>query len=66
MAKDEEVAPSPVMLQEFTCDRCGYVYKKSFDFVPYLCYRCIRFIAKRDWVTSITIVPPARTEREDI
>lgn len=42
-------APSDVVLSEFICDRCGYHYKKVSDFAPYLCYRCMRFMAKKVW-----------------
>jgi hypothetical protein len=65
---DEEDAPvtTPVVLIEYTCERCGFKYNKAFDFSPFLCYRCMRFIAKRVFVTMNTITPPARTEREDI
>ena len=68
--EDEEVTPSgstPIALQEFTCERCGYRYHKAFDFVPYMCYRCMRFIAKRVYVTLNTITPLSRPEKtEDI
>lgn len=65
---DEEDAPvtTSVVLSEYICDRCGFKYHKAFDFSPTLCYRCMRFIAKRVFVTMNTITPPARTEREDI
>ena len=63
---EEETVTSPIPLTEFTCERCGFVYSKQFDFQPFLCYRCMRFIAKRVYTTMITITPLGRTEREDI
>lgn len=57
---------TPVILNEYTCERCGFVYSKAFDFTPFMCYRCMRYIAKRTFTTMNTITPPARTEREDI
>lgn len=50
--------PEVVVLQPYVCDRCGFKYEKSFDYPPYLCYRCMRFIAKRVWTTIKTITPP--------
>ena len=55
-----------IPLVEFTCERCGFVYSKQFDFAPFLCYRCMRYIAKRVYTTMVTITPLGRTEREDI
>lgn len=45
-------------LVAYKCDRCGYEYHKNFDFPPFLCYRCMRFIAKRVFTTMNTIQPP--------
>jgi hypothetical protein len=53
-------------LVTFTCERCGFEYHKATDFHPYLCYRCMRFISKRVFVTMNTIVPLSRAQREDI
>jgi protein-arginine kinase activator protein McsA len=50
-------------LQSFTCERCGFTYRKTTDFHPYLCYRCMRYIAKRVFVTMNTITPLSRPER---
>lgn len=55
-----------INLVEYHCERCGFVYNKTFDFQPFLCYRCMRFIAKRVYVTMNTITPLARTEHEDL
>lgn len=55
-----------VILVEYICERCGFHYHKAFDFQPYLCYRCMRFIAKRVFVTMNTITPLARTDQGDI
>lgn len=49
---------NPEVLTEFTCDRCGYKYRKGFDFPPFLCYRCMRFLAKRLFTVMHTIQPP--------
>jgi len=57
---------STLNLVPYTCERCGFVYNKAFDFHPYLCYRCMRFVSKRVYVTMNTITPPSRPEREDI
>ena len=63
----DRLTPSPTIpLVEFTCERCGFIYNKQFDFPPFLCYRCMRFIAKRTYTTMQTITPLGRTEREDI
>lgn len=56
----------PIALIEYRCKRCGFVYHKQFDFEPFLCYRCMRYIAKRVYIVMITITPPGRTEHEDI
>lgn len=56
----------PDTLQEFTCERCGFTYHKREDHRPFLCYRCMRFIAKRVFVTMNTITPLSRTVKEDI
>jgi DNA-directed RNA polymerase subunit RPC12/RpoP len=49
---------------EYTCERCGYRYKKLFDYPPTLCYRCMRFMAKRNWTIVHTIQP--MTSRPEI
>ncbi len=51
-------AATEIVLQEFICERCGYHYKKAQDFAPLLCYRCMRFIAKKTWTIMHTIQPP--------
>jgi len=64
---DETLVQPTQVLIEYHCERCGFVYKKVFDFAPFLCYRCMRYIAKRDWTTANTIQPPvSRPEREEI
>ena len=60
-------APPPIALIDYRCERCGFVYHKQFDFVPFMCYRCMRYIAKRVYITMNTITPLARTaEHEEI
>ena len=49
-------------LVTYECERCGYRYEKKDDFPPFLCYRCIRFIAKRTWTTVKTIQPISEPE----
>lgn len=74
MTKDKtpevtEIPETPttiVILNDYKCERCGFGYSKAFDFAPFLCYRCMRYIAKRMFVIMNTITPPARTERVDI
>lgn len=41
-----EVVPVVSEPATFTCQRCGFVYQKNFDHPPYLCHRCLRFLAK--------------------
>lgn len=53
---DTEIPLNPEQ-QTFTCDRCGYRYQKQFDHLPYLCNRCMRFIAKKVWTAVHTIQP---------
>ena len=54
-------------LVAYTCERCGFVFNKTYDRPPYLCYRCLRYIAKRVWTIVGTLVPAtSRPEREDI
>ena len=62
----EDENTTPVILTEYQCVRCSFVYSKAFDFEPYLCYRCMRFIAKRTYVTMVTITPLSRTEQPEI
>lgn len=47
-----------ITLTEYICERCGYHYKKATDFAPFLCYRCMRFIAKKVFTVMATIQPP--------
>ena len=62
----ESPLPQPGLI-EYTCERCGYKYNKLFDYAPMLCYRCMRFIAKRMFTIMNTIQPvTSRPEREDI
>lgn len=49
----------PQQLPEFTCDRCGYIYKKQKDYAPFLCHRCTRYISKKVYVIMTQIVPPS-------
>lgn len=53
-------------LTKYVCERCGFEYHKVHDYAPFLCYRCMRFIAKRVFVTMNTITPPNRTEVGDV
>lgn len=68
MPEDDEgpTDTATAALVEYTCERCGFKYHKAFDFKPFLCYRCMRFIAKRVFTTMNTITPLSRPEREDI
>lgn len=56
---EEETAAN--VQQEFTCERCGYKYLKVFDKVPFLCNRCMRYLAKKMWIAVHTIQPPNST-----
>jgi len=65
---DEEItAPTSEEPIEYTCVRCGFKYHKNYDFPPFLCYRCLRYMAKKVWIIVHTIQPPTSTPaREDI
>ena len=52
-----ESQPVTKELHHYTCERCGFEYDKEFDYEPYLCYRCIRFIAKKTYTVMHTIQP---------
>lgn len=51
-------------LQHYTCERCGFVYTKVFDYPPFLCYKCLRFVAKRTVSTVRQITPQGYTHVE--
>jgi hypothetical protein len=62
----EHPNPQPGLI-EYQCERCGYKYNKLFDYAPFLCYRCMRFIAKRMFTIMNTIQPPiSRPERDEV
>ena len=56
--------PEITDVQEFTCERCGYKYKKQKDYAPFLCHRCTRYISKKVYTVMQQVVPP--TSRPDI
>ncbi len=56
-SEDEIIGPPEIVLQEYTCARCGYHYRKQTDYEPFLCYRCMRFIAKKVFIVMQTIQP---------
>lgn len=60
------VAAPNVPLIRYTCERCGFEYNKVFDFAPFLCYRCMRFIAKRVFIVMNTITPLGRPDVGDL
>ena len=74
MTKDEPTivqlefqTSTPAELQHHTCERCGYKFAKVFDYSPILCYRCMRFIAKRVFSIMGQIQPPtSRPEVADL
>ena len=71
MPKPTPIVDEPVEakanLTIFTCIRCGFEYSKVFDYEPYMCYRCMRFIAKKVYITMNTIQPPlSRPERDEV
>lgn len=47
----------PEEMHQYQCERCGFEYKKAFDYKPFLCYRCIRYIAKKTYTMMHTIQP---------
>jgi protein-arginine kinase activator protein McsA len=53
----ERTETTKVDLQEYTCERCGFKYHKVFDYQPYLCYKCMRFVAKRTVSIVRQVVP---------
>ena len=62
-----DATPDKQNLVEYICERCGYHYHKVFDYPPMLCYRCMRFIAKRVFTIMNTIQPPtSRPEKDDL
>lgn len=61
---DEEIEPVAEETIEYTCVRCGYKYNKKHDYEPYLCHRCMRFIAKKVWTLIHTLVPPVSRPAE--
>ena len=58
----ETIEPTPEV-HEYTCDRCGFVYKKQKDYAPFLCHRCTRYISKKVFSLMNQVVPP--TSRPD-
>lgn len=63
----EETAEAAEILQDYTCERCGFKYRKSFDYEPFLCYRCIRYMAKKTWTIVHTIQPTTSApKKEDV
>ena len=64
-AEIAETTTGEEVLKEYQCIRCGFAYHKLFDYEPFLCYRCIRFIAKKSWVIMHTIQPPTSTTVKD-
>lgn len=64
---DEEESVSTEETKEYQCVRCGFKYHKKYDYEPFLCYRCLRFMAKKNWVIVHTIQPATSTpEKDDI
>jgi hypothetical protein len=61
----ESPAEAPVM-QSFTCQRpgCGFVYQREKDFEPYMCYKCMRFVAKSMFRIFYQIHPQEKTNAE--
>lgn len=57
MADEPEVATETTTIQEFTCVRCGFKYQKQHDYEPYLCHRCLRYIAKKVYTIMNQVVP---------
>jgi protein-arginine kinase activator protein McsA len=53
----DETERAKIDLQEYTCERCGFKYRKVFDYPPFLCYKCMRFVSKRTVSTVKQIVP---------
>lgn len=46
----------------FTCDRCGYRYKRISDRKPFLCLRCLRYIAKSAYMAVTQDRYPLRND----
>jgi hypothetical protein len=69
MPEDDEETPADpkTTLITYQCERCGFVYNKVFDYPPLLCYRCMRFLAKRLYTIMHTIQPAvSRPERDEV
>lgn len=59
---EEVVVSVPVSeIATFTCQRCGFVYQKNFDHPPYLCHRCLRFLAKGVYTLYNKLQPSTST-----
>lgn len=58
---DTPTINSSAPLTEYKCERCGFVYHKNQDYQPFLCYRCMRFLAKRHWAITFQIIPSVST-----
>lgn len=64
---DREHTKDGNVLTSYTCERCGFVYSKTYDYSPTLCYRCLRYIGKRTFIIMNTIQPSlSRPDREEI
>lgn len=58
---EEKISVVSEELHHYKCERCGFEYDKSHDYMPFLCYRCIRYIAKKTWTMIHTIQPSTST-----
>lgn len=59
---------SNLEVQEFTCIRDGFKYRRTKDYPPYLCNRCQRFLSKGLTKLWFQIQPPlsAPPKTEDV
>ena len=56
-ATEEKISVVSEEMHHYKCERCGFEYDKVFDYKPFLCYRCIRYIAKKTYTIMNTIQP---------
>ena len=57
--------PPEIELPTFTCERCGYIYKKQKDYAPFLCHRCTRYISKKVYTVMQQTIPPVSRPAEN-
>ncbi len=65
-SEDTNAVNTSAPLTEYKRVRCSFVYHKNQDYEPYLCYRCMRFLAKRHWAITFQLIPSVSTASPNI